>query len=83
MADLKAYLSQYDQGFGVGQYNGSENGTRKIGAEGVYHANPRTDIQGLAYHEDNLATDAARDVVQAEAQYRSASGSANRTGQLG
>ena len=73
MADLKAYLSQYDQGFGVGQYNGSENGTRKIGAEGVYHANPRTDIQGLAYHEDNLATDAARDVVQAEARYRAGS----------
>ena len=70
LADMKVYVSQYDAGFGVGQYNGSENATRKIGAEGVYHANRRTDVKGQAYHQDNLATDASRDVAEAETRYR-------------
>jgi len=73
LADVKAYVSQHDPGFGVGQYNGSENATRKMGAEGVYHANHRTDVKGQAYHQDNLATDATRDVAEAETRYRAGS----------
>jgi len=58
------YFREQDEEFGLGQQNGSESGTRKYGAEGTYRITDEASISALAYHEDNLTTDAERDVVE-------------------
>ena len=63
--DAKAYVRQQDGGFGLGQQAGSENGTRKIGAEGRLKISDTVQIQGQAYRQETLGTDATRNVADA------------------
>ncbi len=67
--DAKAYLRQQGDGFGLGQQAGSENGTRKLGAEGRIALSETTQLQGQAYRQDTFSTDARRDVVEARAHH--------------
>jgi len=66
----KLYYRQQDGEFGLGQQNGSESGTRKYGVEGSYRINDKATVTALAYHEDNLGTDAERDVMELAADLK-------------
>ncbi len=66
----RVYYREQQEGFGLGQQNGSETGTRKYGVEGNYDITQRQSVQGLAYHEDNLGTGGKRDVAEITGRYR-------------
>lgn len=72
--DAKAYVRKQDGGFGLGQQAGSENGTRKIGAEGRLKLSDTLQLQAQAYRQDTLTTGAQRDVVEARADQKIAPG---------
>ncbi len=68
--DVLAYVRQTDSGFGVGQINRGEIGTRKFGADGRVRINDNLTLSALAYQEDYLDTDARRRAAAAELEYR-------------
>lgn len=68
--DAKAYVRQQDAGFGLGQQAGGEVGTRKIGADARVKVTDNISIQGQAYQQDTLTTDAKRDVLEVRADQR-------------
>ena len=65
----KLYVREQQPGFGLGQQNGSEEGTRKIGGEAAYQANSRMSVTAEAYRQETLTTDARRDVAEAGISY--------------
>jgi uncharacterized repeat protein (TIGR01451 family) len=67
--DARVYLREQGQGFGLGQQAGSETATRKAGAEAAWRFAPSHTLAGEIYHNDNLDTDARRDVGEARLQY--------------
>lgn len=71
--DLSAYYREQEAGFGVGQTNASEIGTRKFGAEARAHITNKLSISALGYQEDYIETGARRRVAQSEVQYRDGS----------
>ncbi|MFZ5563587.1 MAG: OmpA family protein [Thermodesulfobacteriota bacterium] len=76
----KLYVREQQAGFGLGQQNGSENGTRKIGGEGSYQATTRVAVNAEAYRQETLSTDAKRDVAEAGVSYAAGGKSSLRTG---
>ncbi|HEY0149481.1 MAG TPA: hypothetical protein VGB70_10825 [Allosphingosinicella sp.] len=68
--DLLAYARQRDAGFGVGQLNGSENGTRKVGVDARARFGTAWSLTGSAWHEDYLLGDARRIAGRALLEYR-------------
>lgn len=69
--DLQArvYVKQQDADFGLGQQSGTQSGTRKIGAEGRYIVSPQTSVDALTYREENLSTQAVRNIAEANVLY--------------
>ena len=67
--DAKVYLRQQEDGFGLGQQRGSENATRKMGFDGSYQLNDHTQLNSEAYRQENLATGANREVLEAGADF--------------
>lgn len=65
----KAYIREQMGNFGLGQQRGSEMGTRKLGIDGIYRFDNLTSLQSNIYRQYNLATDAVRDVVEAQVKY--------------
>ena len=57
-------------GFGVGQLNASENGTRKIGIDARARLTETLSLTGSAWHEDYLGSDARRIAGRALIEYR-------------
>ena len=68
--DGKLYVREMENGFGLGQQRGSEEGTRKFGADGIYKLNPDLSLGGTIYRQVNLETDAVRDVAQTDLTYQ-------------
>ncbi len=68
--DLLGYVRQQDGGFGVGQQNLVEAGTRKIGVDGRLALTERLSITGTAWYQDMLATAATRTAGDARLEYR-------------
>ncbi|HEY0044937.1 MAG TPA: hypothetical protein VGB62_10350 [Allosphingosinicella sp.] len=68
--DLLAYARERDGGFGIGQTNAGENGTRKIGFDARARFSERFSLTGSAWHEDYLASDARRLAGRALLEYR-------------
>jgi uncharacterized repeat protein (TIGR01451 family) len=66
----RAYYREQQTGFGLGQQNGSESGMRKYGTQGSYRIGSSLSLVGEAFHEDNLASAASRDVAQLEGRYK-------------
>lgn len=66
----KFYLRKQDEAFGLGQQNGSENGTQKIGTELRYRHNNQVTSSGQIYQQKTLATDAQREIAEAQLEYR-------------
>ena len=69
--DVKAYIREQAPGFGLGQQPASEAGTRKYGVEGAYRLGDRLSTNGDIYRQDNLLTDATRDVAEGKLNYTS------------
>ena len=68
--DALLYSRRQEAGFGLNQQPGSESGTDKVGADLGYTFAPGFAVQGQAYRQENLATDATREVGNARLQYR-------------
>ena len=68
--DARAYFRREDRGFGLGQQNRSELGMRKLGVEGRFRMSDQLGLNGEAYRQTNLETDAERDVLEGRAEYR-------------
>jgi uncharacterized repeat protein (TIGR01451 family) len=69
--DARAYVREQELGFGVGQQLNSETGTRKLGVDARYRLTERTLLEGEAYRQNVLSTDAQRDLVSAEVRRES------------
>ncbi len=67
--DARAYLRELEQGFGLGQQRNSEEGTRKMGVDGRVQISDRLAFNGELFRNENLETDADRNVAQAELIY--------------
>lgn len=63
------YVREQGNGFGLGQQNGSEAGTRKLGADATYRFTKEFNASGQAYRQFNLATDAERDLGEATVNF--------------
>ncbi len=68
--DIFAYAREQQSGFGVGQLNASETGTRKYGVDGRLRITDALSIIGSAWQEDYLANSARRQAGQARVEYR-------------
>jgi len=68
--DVLAYAREQEGGFGVGQLNRSENGTRKIGVDGRARIGEDWSLSGSAWHEEYLTGDARRVAGRALIEYR-------------
>lgn len=64
--DAKAYLRETGDGFGLGQISNAENGTRKMGVEGIYRLFDNASVRGNVYRQNNLATGATRDFIDSQ-----------------
>lgn len=70
--DSRAYVREQAAGFGLGQQNGSETGTRKVGVDLDYRLTPSTAAGGEAFRQENLGTGAVRDVAEVRGRYTAA-----------
>ena len=68
--DLRAYAREQQKGFGVGQTNGGEIGSRKFGLDARIRINDSLSVSALGYQEDYLQSNARRRAGIAEAEYR-------------
>jgi uncharacterized repeat protein (TIGR01451 family) len=68
--DIFAYAREQQSGFGVGQLNASETGTRKFGFDGRLRLGNDLSIVGSAWQEEYLASIARRQAGQAKIEYR-------------
>lgn len=70
--DSRAYVREQAAGFGLGQQNGSETGTRKVGVDLDYRLTPAVAAGGEAFRQENLGTGAVRDVAEVRGRYTAA-----------
>ena len=68
--DSTVYIRRQDGEFGLGQQQGSETGTQKIGAGGRYQLRKDTGINAEVFRHENLGTDATRDVVETSVDFK-------------
>ena len=68
--DLLAYARRQEGGFGVGQLNNAESGTRKFGLDARVRITDELSVNATGYQEDFIVSDARRRAGSAEIQYR-------------
>lgn len=68
-ADFLAYVRTREAGFGTGQLNSGENGTRKFGFDARVKASRTLSLTGSAWQEDYPETSARRRAARALAEY--------------
>ena len=68
--DVLAYAREREAGFGVGQLNASENGTRKFGVDARARISEGLSLTGSAWHEDFLGSSAQRIAGRGLIEYR-------------
>jgi flagellar motor protein MotB len=64
-----AYVREQGAGFGIGQQRGSEESTRKLGAEGRVKLTDQVSVQAEGRREEVLSTAATRDMVSSSLTY--------------
>ncbi len=67
--DLRAYMKEVDEGFGLGQQNAAEKGVRKVGVDGRAQVAERLFFDGEASWQQNLESDAIRQTARAQIRY--------------
>ena len=68
--DVLAYVREQQAGFGVGQTNRSEVGTRKFGVDGRVRLSEKLSASLIAYQEEFFGNDARRRAAISELEYR-------------
>lgn len=68
--DILAYAREQEAGFGVGQLNGAESGTRKFGFDGRVRLGGPLSLAASGWHENYLTSDARRIAGRALLEYR-------------
>jgi uncharacterized repeat protein (TIGR01451 family) len=66
----RAYVRQNEVGFGLGQQNRSEAGTRKLGVDLDWKMNSRLTLKSQTWRQDNLANGARRENIEGKLQWR-------------
>lgn len=69
-ADLLAYAREQESGFGVGQTNAAEDGSRKFGVDARFRVTDRLSLSASGWREDYLDRDASRTAGRALLEYR-------------
>jgi len=71
-SDVEAtgYIREQEGGFGLGQQNTSESGTRKVGAEAKYQLLDNVQLTAEAYRQTELSAGGTQDVISSTAQYQ-------------
>ncbi len=69
VVDGKVYLREQESGFGLGQQNVSESGTRKIGGDVAWRASQPVSVSAEAFRQENLTTGADRVMAEARGTY--------------
>ncbi|HJV35332.1 OmpA family protein [Geomonas sp.] len=69
--DARIYYREIDQGFGLGQQQASEVGTRKYGLDAAYKLSDQLTVSGTANHQYTMATGAEGDRLEGKATYTS------------
>lgn len=80
--DLLGYVRSQDAGFGVGQQNLVEAGTRKLGLDGHVQLTDTLGITGTAWVQDQLDTAGRRIAADVRMEYRRMTGTLFLGGQL-
>ena len=65
----KAYVREAESGFGLGQQAAAEAGMRKAGTDVRFKISDQWQMQGAATRQENMATHASRDTLEAQAQW--------------
>ena len=65
----KAYVRELEPGFGLGQQNNSETGTRKAGFDLTYRMGQSFSLQSDAFRQENLTNNAVRDMAELQGKY--------------
>jgi uncharacterized repeat protein (TIGR01451 family) len=65
----KVYFREQGEDFGLGQQNGSEAATRKLGADAAWRMNDTWRLSGELYRQHHLTTDAQRDLGEARVEF--------------
>lgn len=68
--EASGYIREQESGFGLGQQNSSESGTRKVGAEATYWVADNVELTAEAYRKTGLAAGNTQDVISSGTQYR-------------
>ena len=66
----KAYVRQQDDNFGLGQQQGSENATFKVGADAQYRLNDEAKVNGEVFRQKVTSTSATRDMANVQYNQR-------------
>ncbi|WP_455220567.1 OmpA family protein [Kaarinaea lacus] len=69
--ESSVYFRQQDPEFGLGQQKGSETGTRKYGADVRSKIRDNLSLEAEYFHQDNLNTNAKRDVLGTNLELKS------------
>ncbi|RZK00600.1 MAG: DUF11 domain-containing protein [Novosphingobium sp.] len=80
--DVLVYARQQDRGFGLGQQNLIEAGTRKVGADGSWRLNDKLTFTGAMWHQQQLDAPGTRTAADARLEYRRQGGAIFVGGQL-
>jgi uncharacterized repeat protein (TIGR01451 family) len=76
----RAYASQQQPGFGLGQQAAASAGQRSVGAEGRLKLSDQLQVSGTTYRQDNLVSGGRRDVAEAQAEWTAKEGLTLRGG---
>ncbi len=76
----RAYVRRNEVGFGLGQLNGGESGTRKLGVDLDWKMSSRMTLKSRTWRQDNLANGARRDNLEGNLQWRDSIFSLNAGG---
>ncbi len=69
VVDVRAYMKEVDEDFGLGQQNAAEKGIRKLGVDGRAQVGDRWFVDGEASWQQNLETEAIRKTARAQVRY--------------
>lgn len=69
--EYNVYFREQMEGFGLGQQNGSENGTRKFGLDAAYKPVDFLTLGGQYYRQYNLSTGGVQEVFEGKTTFTS------------
>jgi len=67
--DVRAYIREVDNGFGLGYQSAADQGVRRVGIDGRAKISERFTLEGEAGWQQNLETDAIRNLARGLVRY--------------